>query len=408
MDYGRVARIAVGASALVAGAAIAAPVIKDAFGGFDTPPEPMPMPEPQAPSGARDGASAITSVPIAPAPAAEPEPDPEPAPAPEPEPAPAPARRTYVNPVFPMNAPDPTVVRGDDGAFYAYTTESGFLPFMVLKSNDLTSWEIVGTPFEGAGPSWVKEHRWAPDVKKTGDHYTFLYSGRGHDGQMRIGYATSPNPAGPFQDRGILLDSGGSGGYVIDPYLAETPQGWKLLYGSTGGTNPMDQTGISSIDVDIAADGTISTRGAAKVVLSEEGERELVEGAWMHERDGTYYLFYSDGKWDAKGGADDYAVKVARSSSPDGPFEKLGTPILQQGGGWTSTGHNAIVTDDAGQDWMLYHAWGSDPDAGRMLMLDPITWENGWPKVNQGAGPSTTAIDAPVITAREGAATLGQ
>jgi arabinan endo-1,5-alpha-L-arabinosidase len=141
--------------------------------------------------------------------------------------------------------------------------------------------------------------------------------------------------------------------------------------------------------------------------LSEVGERELVEGAWLHERDGTWYLFYSDGKWDAKGGDQDYAVKVARSSSPDGPFEKFGRPILAAGGGWSGTGHNAIVTDDAGQDWMLYHGWGPDHSKGRMLLLDPIEYVDGWPVVRAGNGPTTEAINAPVIQARDGANALG-
>lgn len=312
------------------------------------------------------------------------------------------SRRTYTNPVFAENAPDPSVVRGEDGAFYAYTTESAWLPFQVLRSENLTDWTRIGGAFEGTGPTWVKEHRWAPDVKRTGDHFTMLYSGRGFDGQMRIGYATSPSASGPFTDRGVLIDSAGSAGYVIDPYLAKTQQGWKVYYGSSGGTQAADQTGISSIDVAISPDGSMTTTGSSKVVLSENGERELVEGAWLHERDGSYYLFYSDGLWDAKGSSQDYAVKVARSSTPDGPFEKLGSPVLEQGSGYTGTGHNAIVTDDAGQDWILYHGWGPDPSKGRVLMLDPITWKDGWPVVNQGKGPSTGALDGPIIQANTG------
>jgi arabinan endo-1,5-alpha-L-arabinosidase len=395
MDYGRVARIAAPVAAAAVATAVVAPLVGDALTNDvrTTPPEPTSTP-PAMPS---------PMVPPAPGPAADAREgalDARPAPAPEP------ARRTYMNPVFAENAPDPTVVRGDDGMFYAYTTESARLPFQVLRSPDLVSWERVGGAFAGDGPSWVKEHRWAPDVKKTGDHFTMLYSGRGHDGQMRIGYATSKDPAGPFSDRGVLIDSFGSIGFVIDPYLASTPQGWKVLFGSSGGTGPADQTGIKSVDVTIASDGSMKTTSAAKVVLSETGERELVEGAWLHERDGTWYLFYSDGKWDSRGDADDYAVKVARSSSPDGPFEKFGAPILQQGAGYTGTGHNAIVTDDAGRDWILYHGWGSDESNGRVLLLDPIEYHDGWPVINNGAGPSTRALDAPVIAARQGAGEL--
>jgi arabinan endo-1,5-alpha-L-arabinosidase len=403
MNYGRIARVVVPAAAAVAGAAVVATVVANDVEAEQAP-EPAPLPD----TGATAGAEQIGSTPApAPAPATPVEPEPAPAPAPEPTPEAspepvAPARRTYTNPVFAENAPDPAIVRGDDGMFYAFTTESAFLPFQVLKSADLTSWERVGGAFEGTGPSWIKEHRWAPDVQKTGDHYTMTYSGRGHDGQMKIGYATSATAQGPYQDRGILLE-GDSGGYYIDSHLEQVGDDWVLYYGSTGGTAARDQTGIEVVGVDMAADGSMKTRGQGGVILSEAGERELVEGAWVHERDGQFYMFYSDGKWDAKGGADDYALKVARGPSPIGPFEKLGTPLLQQGNGYTGTGHNSIITDDAGQDWVLYHAWGADPSKGRVLMLDPIEWRDGWPVVNQGAGPSTTALDAPVVAAREGA-----
>ena len=310
-----------------------------------------------------------------------------------------------MNPVFDANAPDPSIVRADDGTFYAYTTETAGLPFQVLRSKDLTSWERVGAAFAGNGPDWIKENRWAPDVVKTGDHYTMLFSGRGTDGKQRIGYATSPSPAGPFQDRGVLIEAN-SVGYVIDPNLEQVGDRWVLYYGSTGGHDQPGQDGITAVDLSIAADGAITTKGPGAVVLPEGGDRHLVEGAWMHQRDGKFYMFYSDGRWDAKGGAQDYAVKVARGDSPTGPFEKLGTPILSQGNGVTGPGHMSIVTDDAGTDWMLYHGWSADSDTGRLLRMDPIEWRDGWPVVNGGDGPSMTPMDAPVIAAIDGAAAL--
>lgn len=388
MDYGRIARIAVPAIAAGAGVVVAAPWIAERAGAPAPARErevPTPLPPP---SQATSGADAVTptTVPVV---ATEPA---------------APARRTYANPVFAEDAPDPSIVRGDDGMFYAFTTESAFLPFQVLRSPDLTSWERIGGAFEGTGPAWIAEHRWAPDVQKTGDHFTMTYSGRGADGDMRIGYATAPTAQGPYTDRGILLE-GDSVGYYIDPHLQQVGDGWVLYHGSTGGTDPEDQTGISAVGVDMAADGTMRVRGQGGVVLPEAGERELVEGAWMHEQDGHFYLFYSDGKWEAQGGPADYALKVARGPSPIGPFEKLDRPVLQQGSGFTGTGHGSIVTDDAGRDWLLYHAWSADPAKGRMLMLDPIDWSNGWPVVGNGT-PSTAPMDAPTIAARDGAAAV--
>ncbi len=358
-------------------------------------PQPAPLPAPTAPP--------APTLPEAPPLPSDPVSQPQPAPTEQP----APARRTYTNPVFDKNAPDPSIVRADDGSFYAYTTETDGLPFQVLRSADLTTWERVGAAFENGGPDWITEHRWAPDVVKTGDHYTMLFSGRGADGKQRIGYATSPSPSGPFQDRGVLVEAN-SVGYVIDPNLEQVGDRWVMYYGSTGGRDQPGQDGITAVDLDIAADGTITPKGPGSVVLPEGADRHLVEGAWMHQRDGKFYLFYSDGRWDAKGGDQDYAVKVARADSPTGPFEKLGDPILAKGNGVTGPGHMSIVTDDAGQDWMLYHGWGADTDRGRLLRMDPVEWRNGWPVVNGGNGPSTSPMDAPVIAAREGVAALAQ
>ena len=57
------------------------------------------------------------------------------------------------------------------------------------------------------------------------------------------------------------------------------------------------------------------------------------------------------------------------------------------------TGHNSeIVTDDAGQDWMFYHAfWKGNNYNGRCMMMDRIDWDSeGWPHV-AGEEPSSTA-----------------
>lgn len=55
------------------------------------------------------------------------------------------------------------------------------------------------------------------------------------------------------------------------------------------------------------------------------------------------------------------------------------------------TGHNSeIVTDNAGNDWFFYHAVSTKKPEGRVLMLDKISWEDGWPTV-EGSVASTEA-----------------
>ena len=53
---------------------------------------------------------------------------------------------TYTNPVIDRDAPDPTVIRAEDGTFYAYTTwRDRNIP--VYKSTDMVNWEYQGGIF---------------------------------------------------------------------------------------------------------------------------------------------------------------------------------------------------------------------------------------------------------------------
>ena len=82
-----------------------------------------------------------------------------------------------------------------------------------------------------------------------------------------------------------------------------------------------------------------------------------------------------------------------------------GTPVITQNGNrWVGTGHNAVITDFAGQDWTIYHAVDrNDPYyAGtvgytkRPALIDPLDWQDGWPVVRGGRGPSADRTAGPV------------
>jgi arabinan endo-1,5-alpha-L-arabinosidase len=121
---------------------------------------------------------------------------------------------------------------------------------------------------------------------------------------------------------------------------------------------------------------------------------------------GYYYLFYSGDN--CCGAKANYAVMVARFRSASGPFETLeqatGKPhsiVLQRSARWIAPGHNSIVTDSAGQDWIVYHAVdvgrprekpSDDINTRRVMLIDKIRWVSGWPVID---GPSDTPQAAP-------------
>ena len=118
-------------------------------------------------------------------------------------------------------------------------------------------------------------------------------------------------------------------------------------------------------------------------------------------RDSYYYLFGSTGSC-CEEERSTYRVVVGRSKNIEGPYVgKNGTVmkenssynevILQGNNLFAGTGHNSeIITDDEGNDWFFYHAVSTKKPEGRVLMLDKISWEDGWPTV-EGFVASTEA-----------------
>ena len=134
--------------------------------------------------------------------------------------------------------------------------------------------------------------------------------------------------------------------------------------------------------------------------------REVAGGQYeatvVVKRDGWYYLIVSTGDY-SKGGT--YRLVVGRSQSLFGPYvDKDGNDMMQvhdelvlQGNDtFSSPGHcSRLITDDNGQDWILYHAYTEELNY-RTLMLDRVNWVDGWP-VSPGQQPTSASVDRPVF-----------
>jgi arabinan endo-1,5-alpha-L-arabinosidase len=306
--------------------------------------------------------------------------------------------RTYVNPVLDRDFPDPAVLRAPDGWFYAYATQSEWngrtLNIQVARSPDLVQWTLRGDALPGK-PRWAASTQdfWAPHVihDRELDAYVMYYSAQpdGRKGKC-LGVATARNPAGPFIDAGEPLVCG-EGIEHIDPMALDDPQsGKRLLYWGSGGRPIKVQ--------ELASDRMRFLPGSAPVELvfpdASKPYRSLIEGVWVTYRKGMYYLFYSGDRCCARDPS--YAVMVARSSRARGPFEELGTPILERGAAWLAPGHNSVIEDDEGNDWILYHAIAAGGTRARSMLLDRIVYRDGWPRV-VGEQPSEVPQTAPRV-----------
>ncbi|HEV7902547.1 MAG TPA: glycoside hydrolase family 43 protein [Pyrinomonadaceae bacterium] len=328
------------------------------------------------------------------------------------------AAQTYTNPVFDEDFPDPTVIRASDGFFYAYATQGivagQTVNIQVARSRDLTRWERLGDALP-VKPVWANRTQkfWAPHVSQHGDTFYLYYSADPNTlTGLCLAVATAKNPQGPFTDIGKPLKCGKS--FVnIDPMAYDDPRtGKRLLYWGSG---------FQPIRVqELAADRVSFKRGSAarEVVFPIKTEdpanyQRLIEGAWINYRAGFYYLFFSGDN--CCGNKAHYAVMVARSRLAEGPFETLasatGEPqsiILSLNARFIAPGHNSVVRDAAGDDWIIYHAIDTsrrntedsiagDRDVRRIMLMDRLVYRKGWPRVEWGS-PSTLPKPAPVVS----------
>jgi beta-xylosidase len=300
----------------------------------------------------------------------------------------SPKEKIYRNPVVEVSLPDPSVIKADDGYFYLYATEDiRYTP--IFRSKNLVEWEQVGTCFtKETRPAWGVEEAgiWAPDINYINGKYVLFYTHAApycHE-TCGIGVAVADSPAGPFTDKGPLIHADSIGvKNSIDQFYIEDNGKKYLIWGSF--------EGIYCIGLE--DDGLALKAGAEKVQIVGGG----YEASNILKRDSLYYYFSSiDGC--CAGAESTYKVSVGRSDNLFGPYvNKKGESmmyfcpnvILHGDSIFAGPGHNAeIVTDDAGDDWILYHSFlKSAPEKGRVLCLDKIVWKDGWPEI-EGNVPS--------------------
>lgn len=313
------------------------------------------------------------------------------------------AQGTYKNPVYDHDFPDPTVQRATDGTFYSYATNC-----QTVKSTDLVKWTYVSGVFNR--PTWndstyIKNGEqktdyyslWASDVNYVDGKYIMYYASAlwGNGSRTGIGVATGTSPT-KFKDVGRLFRSTEiKVENSIDPCYIEEWDKKYLAWGSFNGIYIAELTDDGLAIKDMYKKSPTKIAGTA------------FEGAMIHKRGKYYYLFASTGAC-CEGLNSTYETVVGRSTSLMGPYKsKTGgymtsnqrTIIIKKNSHWVGPGHNSeIITDDEGQDWLLYHAYdASDPNKGRVMVMDRLLWDkDGWPYI-EGGTPSYEEKPAPVF-----------
>ncbi|HEY0623656.1 family 43 glycosylhydrolase [Sphingomonas sp.] len=221
--------------------------------------------------------------------------------------------------------------------------------FGAFSTSDLETWRNRGELIRRDQIRWIgddgapQHFLWAPGVAAANGRYYLYYSvGPQNPTPSRIGVAVADRPEGPYTDSGKPLLTGGNGFEAIDPMVFVDPK-TKTPYFYVGGS-----AGATLRVFELNPD-MVSFRREVKV----DQPQSFTEGAFMHERDGTYYLSYSHGKWNDAS----YSVHYSTSSSPTGPWTYRGK-ILESDATHQGPGHHSFVRHPKDGGLMIvYHRW---------------------------------------------------
>ena len=300
----------------------------------------------------------------------------------------------YANPVIAHDCPDPGVARvGDD--LYLSACTGGTFPVRV--SRDLVAWEDAGFALLPDGkPTWAANgsRNWAPELHVIGDDIVAYYTSVNAADVLSIGAAVIDRATGAATDLGAPLVEHPDG--VIDATLARDRDGALYLVYKIDGNAHGRPTPI--LMRRLADDGLSFAPGSTEIELLRNDpatwEGGVVEAPWIVERDGLYYLFYSGNVYDHR-----YRTGVARATSITGPYEKHGAPILGSDATWAGPGHGSVVPV-GDRLYFVYHAWYATPSGehdaarGRVVLVDEIGFEDGWPRIHDGT-PSEGLVPWP-------------
>ncbi len=294
-----------------------------------------------------------------------------------------------------------------DGFTYGFGTQMGPEQspsnVQLYRSENRLRWEKLPEAMPRR-PEWARGRpdHWAPQVVRAGEEFLMYLSVPHENGNYCLTVSRAVKVSGPYEHLATFECSPSF--RLVNPYLKEESGKALLVW-----EHPTEKKLISrALGPDLKEFSPESDYQAAaftdeKLSFTRQGYENLVEGAWVTYKHGFYYLYYSGD--DCCSDQAHYAVSVARSRHPLGPFEKKGV-ILKGSGEWLGPGHNSVVEDSEGAEWLVYHAIPkerfrvkvneSETEVNRVLMIDRIRYtEDGWP-VLESVHPRTRLPAKPV------------
>lgn len=338
---------------------------------------------------------------------------------------------TFATPSFTNIAVhDPSVIKANN-QYYVFGSH-----LSVAKTPDLKNWSRVADGVTTNNPlfndvtselaealAWAETTTlWAPDVTYVNGRYLMYYNAcRGDSPLSAMGIASSSSIEGPYTNDGIFLKSGMWGQTsedgtvydatvhpnVVDPVIfSDANNRMWMTYGSYSG-------GIFIMELNPSTGFPYAGQGYGKHLMG--GNHARIEGAYTiySPETGYYYMYVSYGGLGADGG---YNVRVARATSPDGPYyDANGTnmanvksnpslPLFDDASiaphgvklmgnhvfsgtnnvlGYVSPGHNSAYRDaTTGQTFLLFHTRFPGRGEEHEVRVHEVFYNDaGWPVI---------------------------
>lgn len=225
--------------------------------------------------------------------------------------------------------------------------------YHVFSSENLMGWQDHGVILNQTNVDWADStsySMWAPDcVFKNGKYY-FYFPSSAKRGARSIGVAVSDKPYGPFKPEAKPIE----GVRGIDPCVLIDKDGSAYLF-------------YSSRRIFVAKlKENMLELDSAPLVITNLPTAGLLEGPFVFERNGIYYLTYPHVQNTIE------RLEYSTSTHPMGPFEPKGVIMDESPTGcWTV--HHSIV-EYQGQWYLFYHDKDLSPqfDKNRAIRADKL------------------------------------
>ncbi|KAI1147516.1 glycosyl hydrolase [Nemania diffusa] len=243
-----------------------------------------------------------------------------------------------------------------EGKYWVFPTSSyGYDQQTYLdafSSPNLIHWEKHENILTIKDVKWATRAVWAPaPISRHGKYYLYFGANDIQEGQPEagviggIGVAVADKPEGPYVDAigKPLIGEYYNDAQPIDQdvFIDDDGQAY-IFYGGHSHCN------MAKLNEDMISIGKFDD-GTSFKEITPEG---YVEGTQMIERNGKYYLMWSEGVWTGP----DYSVSYAMSDSIMGPFTKLASILQQDPAVAKGSGHNGVIHIPGTDIWyIIYH-----------------------------------------------------